>query len=123
MQNTVENNYICDICKRGTTKIIYEVGCNLVLCPSCSSQLYTCRGCAHRAECNLELNPQNIQPYINKIITQNGMVITQQIPNPELKQIYCKECRCIDKISGECMREYCQFCTKWELHSEYKKEE
>ena len=123
MQNTVEGNYKCDICGREGQRKIYYSNEYLLLCPSCSEQLHTCRGCAHREKCRVELNPQNIQLYIVETITQGGVTLQRQKLNPQLVEVYCKECRCRDIIAGVCMRQCCGYCTKWELHPQYQKKQ
>ena len=123
MQNTVKNNYKCDICGREGQRKIYHSNEYLLLCPSCSEQLHTCRGCAHRENCLLELNPLGLEKVMLKTIRQGQQVISIQVPNPQLFDSYCKQCRCNDTISNSCMRQYCGYCTKWELHPDYTKEE
>ena len=122
MQNTVENNYKCDICKRDTHRIVYSLEDKLALCQNCADQLHTCRGCANRAKCDWETNPLGIQPYIVQTVSQGGVTMQRQVPNPKLNEVYCKECKCNDIISGYCMRQACGYCTKWELHEDYRKE-
>lgn len=121
MQNTVESNYKCDICGREGQRKIYYCDEHLLLCPSCSEQLHTCRGCIHREKCGVELNPYNIPLYISQTINNENMTMVRQTFNPKLFEVYCKECQCRDIIAGVCMRQHCGFCTKWELHPQYQK--
>ena len=119
MQNT--SDYKCDICGRIAEKQIYHTEEQLLLCPSCSSQLHTCRGCAVRADCQLELNPYGLQPFIIKTVTQGNMVMQQQVINPEMIKTYCTECNCHMDCDNEiiCMRAACGMCCNWELHKDY----
>ena len=56
----------CNICMREyeASQMTYFADEKLLLCAHCAPQLYTCRGCAHRADCALEKNEQNIEKLI-----------------------------------------------------------
>ena len=125
MDYTLDSKQKCDICGTVNSIKFYHEAEDLWLCPSCSQQIYSCRGCSHREKCDVELNPLGFEPVVQKTVRRGQQVISMQIPNPQLYEHYCHKCLC--SITNEndtyCARGCCGRCDNWELHPEYKKKE
>ena len=111
----------CNICKRGVNlkDLFYFVEEELFLCPSCTEQLHTCRGCEYRNNCELESNPLNLQIYITTQEKKGNMVFQRQEINSQAIEAYCNKCKC--QTNGECCRNSLGYCNNWNLHNDYKK--
>ena len=111
----------CNICEREVDEhsLTYFPEENLLLCANCAPQLYSCRGCANRERCGIQINEKNIPPTIVKTIQQGGNVIQMQIPNPELVKVYCTNCCCAIN-ENHCGRQTTGLCNNWELPNDFK---
>ena len=113
---------ICQICGKDVDKdaVFLNEAPHYTLCPECAKAFWTCSTCSYGKNCKLQENPDHIPQVVNQVVRQGGMVIQQQVVNPELIKRTCQAgCRCYHAESGTCFKQNLGNCPQHELDAIY----
>jgi len=113
---------ICQVCGKDVDKdaVFQNDPPYYTLCPQCAQAFWTCSTCSHVKNCKLQENPDHIPQVVNQVVRQGGMVIQQQVVNPELIKRTCQAgCHCYHAESQTCFKQNLGICPQHELDAIY----
>lgn len=114
---------ICPICHQPIMQggVFLHEAPYLLLCDSCGIRFWTCISCEFAQKCAFQENPDHLPPVVMQTVRQGGMIIQQQVMNPNLVNETCRAgCRCWNAEAQVCMKQALMTCENHHLASIYQ---